>query len=94
MSVYDHDYQSVWGAADKDWRPVDFQKTQICTVTLVSGWISMVASFVFVVFTIVTRSELASVLMIASMLAWIGSGVAYIRIRRNMRRNIKVIESE
>ena len=89
MSV---DYESVWGAADRDWKPVDFQKTQVCIVTLVSSWIGMAAFVVFVVLAIVTRSELASVLAIAAMLAWIGAGIAYIRIQRNMRKSIQVIE--
>jgi hypothetical protein len=90
MSVYD--YESVWGSPEKNWKRVDFQKTQICTATLVSSWISMVASFIFVVFAIVTRSELWSSLAIVATLSWIGAGIAYVRIRRNMRKYIQVIE--
>jgi len=93
MSVYDHDYQSVWGTPEKNWKPVDRQKeTQVCIAALVCSWISMVASFVFIILTIVTRSESASMLMIASMLSWIGSGVTYVRIRRSMSKYIQVIE--
>ncbi len=31
MSVY----ESVWGKAEKNWKPVDFRKTQLCIALLV-----------------------------------------------------------
>jgi hypothetical protein len=90
MSVYDYD--SVWGNTEKNWRPVDFRKSQICIAMLVVSWMGMVSSFVFVVLAVVSRSDLASILMIASMLVWLTGGIAYIRVRRNMRKYIKVIQ--
>jgi hypothetical protein len=85
------DYESVWGT-ERNWKPVDLEKTHVCMAALVGSWIAMVASFVFIVFTILTRSEVASILMIAAMLAWMGCGITYIRIRRNIRKNVQVIE--
>ena len=88
MSVY----ESVWGKAEKNWKPVDFRKTQLCIALLVFSWMGMVASFVFGIFAMIYRSDLPSLLLIASMVVWLACGIAYIRIRRNMRKYIKVMQ--
>lgn len=91
MSVYDYDYDSVWGKAERNWKPIDFRRSRLCTALLVFSWIGMVASFVFGVFAMIPRSsDLASILLVAFMLVWIACGIAYIRIRKTMR--IRVME--
>ena len=63
-------------------------------VFLVYSWIGMISSFVFMVFSILSTSEVPYYLMMASILFWIGCGIAYI-IRENRRiKNETLIEDE
>jgi hypothetical protein len=48
------------------------------SVALVGSWISMISSFVFMAFSILSTSEVPYYLMMASILLWIGCGVAYL----------------
>jgi hypothetical protein len=85
------DYQHIWGRAQKNWRVIDFKDKYVMNILLVWTWVSMIGFFVFAVFSIISRSNTASILMIASLLIWIGCGISIIRIKRAKRKYIMVL---
>ena len=82
------DYEHIWGASRKEWCSVDFKEKQVSSALLVLTWMGMLSFFVFAIFSMVTRSDWAAVLMIASLLIWVGCGIAIIRIRRTHRKMV------
>jgi len=85
-------WQSAWGNADKNWKPVDFHNKHILDGLVVASWISMLAFFCFALFAVVSRSDAAALVMIACLFAWLASGITYIQIKRSKRKLIRIIE--
>jgi hypothetical protein len=85
-------WENVWEGVDKNWKPLDFHDKHILNGLAVASWISMLAFLFFALFTAVTRSDEAALLMIAFLFAWLWSGITYIRIRRAKRKFIRLIE--
>lgn len=80
------DYGQIWGKAPKDWCNINFREKQISSALLVAAWMGMIAFVIFGIFSMVTRSDWAAILMIASILTWVGSGIAIVRVRRTQRK--------
>jgi hypothetical protein len=85
-------YDSVWGNADDKWTPIDFHDCHILNILLVCSWVALVAFSFFAIFTLITSSDVAALLLLASGAVWMTCGIAYIRIRRSRRKLLKVIQ--
>jgi chromate transport protein ChrA len=85
-------WESVWGNTEKNWKPIDFHDKHILKGLLVASWISMLAFFCFALFTVITKSDVAALLMIAFLFVWLWSGITYIRIKRAKRKYVTVIQ--
>ena len=79
------DYGQIWGKAPKQWCNIDFKERQISSALLVIAWMGMISFFIFGAFTLLTKTDSAAICMIASVLVWLGSGIAVIRIRRTQK---------
>ena len=80
-------YARIWGDAEKNWKPVTLGDGYLPTVMLVGSWIFMISFVVFAAFSVLSDSDIFPALMILSIFLWIGSGIAYIRFRRQKKRN-------
>jgi hypothetical protein len=84
------DYQHVWGQAEKKWSPIDFRGSQILTILTVCAWAGMVLFFVCGAFSLLTRTDGATIAMLFALALWLCAGISAIRIRRGRRRFLRV----
>jgi hypothetical protein len=89
-------YDDVWGAAAKGWRPIPTERQNQYAPYLAEAWntvawAGMICFFIFGVALLVTRSDVAFFLMGVSLAVWITAGSVVIRIRRKER---KLVTSE
>jgi hypothetical protein len=80
------DYEHIWGNASKQWCNINFKEKQISSALLALAWIGMISFFIFAAFTILTKSDVAAILMIASILVWLAGGIAIVRMRRTQKK--------
>ena len=78
-------YQDIWGGSNT-WRTVSLQDKYLSSVLIVLAWMGMICFFVFGLFALLTKSDLAAILMIAALLTWVTSGIAVIRLKRTKRK--------
>jgi hypothetical protein len=82
MRNYDH----VWGGAYQGWNTIKFQDQHLSTAFTILAWAGMICFFVFGIFSLVTRSDEAALLMLAALIVWVTSGIIVIRVRRRGRK--------
>jgi len=86
MRNYDH----VWGGAYHSWNTIKFQDRHLSTAFTILAWAGMICFFVFGIFTLVTRSDEAGLLVLAALIVWVTSGIIVIRVRRRGRKLVTI----
>jgi len=87
MTNYDR-IDQMWGGVQKEWKVVRLQDKYLSSVLMVAAWTGMIAFFIFGTLSLVTKSHGITLWMLASLILWVTSGIAAVRIRRVGRKLI------
>jgi uncharacterized membrane protein (DUF485 family) len=81
--------EEVWGEAEKRWQEINYRSSELLTVLTVFAWVGMVLFFVFAAFSLLTRTDGATIGVLASIGLWLATAIAAIRIRRGRRKFLR-----